>query len=121
MYHIKSMATPLANGKKTEKIFDILREMITKKMVKIGVNETTKEINKGIGCLLILAADTEPFEIIAHLPILCEEKAIPYIFVTSKSALGRACGISRSVSACLIKSETENNRCLTELINGICQ
>mmetsp|Transcript_6062 Transcript_6062/g.8354 ORF Transcript_6062/g.8354 Transcript_6062/m.8354 type:complete len:91 (+) Transcript_6062:155-427(+) len=79
----------------------------------------TKEINKGIGDLLILAADTEPFEIIAHLPILCEEKGIPYIFVNSKSALGRACSISRSVSACLIKRESENNRTLTVLINTI--
>ena len=57
----------------------------------------------------IPAADATPLEIILHLPLLCEDKNVPYIFVPSMSALGSACGTSRSVVACaLIKKFNDN-------------
>ena len=39
----------------------------------------TKTLNRGIAELIILTADTEPLEILLHLPLLCEEKVLdPY-------------------------------------------
>jgi len=49
-----------------------------------------------------MTADTEPIEILLHLPLLCEDKNVPYVFVPSKTALGRACGVSRPVIAASI-------------------
>ena len=49
-----------------------------------------------------MAADAVPLEILLHLPLLCEDKNVPYVFVPSKVALGRACGVSRQVIACSI-------------------
>lgn len=49
-----------------------------------------------------MAADAQPLEILLHLPLLCEDKNVPYVFVRSKTALGRACGVSRAVVACAI-------------------
>ena len=78
-----------------------------------------------------MAADTEPIEILLHLPLLAEDKVshdkrtkakksknakkiavltkniffwislqnVPYVFVASKAALGRACGVTRPVIA----------------------
>ena len=51
-----------------------------------------------------MAADTEPLEILLHLPLLCEDKNVPYVFVPSKVALGRACGVSRPVISCSLLS-----------------
>ena len=48
---------------------------------------------------MVLAADAEPLEILLHIPLLCEDKNVPYVFVRSKQALGRACGVSRPVIA----------------------
>ena len=31
-----------------------------------------------------MAADTTPIEILLHLPLLCEDKNVPYVFVHSK-------------------------------------
>ena len=39
-----------------------------------------------------------------HLPLLCEDKNVPYVFVPSKQALGRACGVSRSVISASVTS-----------------
>ena len=69
------------------------------KQLKKGANETTKSLNRGISEFIVMAADAEPIEILLHLPLLCEDKAVPYIFVPSKIALGRACGVSRPIIA----------------------
>lgn len=34
----------------------------------------TKALNRGISEFIIMAADTEPLEILLHLPLLCEDK-----------------------------------------------
>lgn len=62
----------------------------------------TKTLNRGIAEFIVMAADTEPIEILLHLPLLCEDKNVPYVFVPSKTALGRACGVSRPVVACSV-------------------
>lgn len=62
----------------------------------------TKQLNRGTAALIILAADAMPIEIVLHLPLLCEDKNVPYVFVPSKAALGRACGVTRNVIACAI-------------------
>lgn len=67
--------------------------------------------------MIILAADTEPIEILLHLPLLCEDKNVPYVFVGSKFALGRACGVSRAVIACSV-TQNEGSQ-LKSLINTV--
>ena len=64
----------------------------------------TKTLNRGISEFIIMAADAEPLEILLHLPLLCEDKNVPYVFVPSKIALGRACGVSRPVISASITS-----------------
>ena len=36
----------------------------------------TKTLNRGQAELILLAADTEPLEILLHLPLLCEDKVL---------------------------------------------
>ena len=36
----------------------------------------TKTLNRGISEFIVLAADTEPLEILLHLPLLCEDKVL---------------------------------------------
>lgn len=83
-------------------------------------------MNRGIAEFIVLTADTEPIEILMHLPLLCEDKVrsvligdirtligldwqnVPYIFIPSKAALGRACNVTRPViAASVTKSESQ--------------
>jgi U4/U6 small nuclear ribonucleoprotein SNU13 len=54
------------------------------KQLKKGANEATKTLNRGISEFVVMAADTEPLEILLHLPLLAEDKNVPYVFVPSK-------------------------------------
>jgi hypothetical protein len=42
--------------------------------VCVCVTPATKTLNRGISELIVLAADTDPLEILLHLPLLCEDK-----------------------------------------------
>merc|ERR1712107_403691 len=93
---------PLAEQALTTKILNLVQQAAHYKQLRKGANEATKTLNRGQAELIVLAADTEPLEILLHLPLLCEDKNVPYVFVPSKKALGRACGVSRSVIAASI-------------------
>lgn len=95
-------AYPLADTSLTVTILDLVQQAVNYKQVKKGANEATKALNRGIAEFVVLTADTEPLEILLHLPLLCEDKNVPYVFVPSKTALGRACGMSRPVVACAV-------------------
>ncbi|KAI9598431.1 ribonucleoprotein-associated protein [Syncephalis fuscata] len=97
-------AFPLADADLTSKIMDLVQQATHYKQLKKGANEATKTLNRGISEFIVMAADTTPLEILLHLPLLCEDKNVPYVFVSSKTALGRACGVARPVVACSITS-----------------
>jgi large subunit ribosomal protein L7Ae len=70
--------------------------------VRKGTNETTKAIERGQAKLVIIAEDVEPPEVVAHLPLLCEEHKIPYVFVPNKAKIGSAIGIDVPAAAACI-------------------
>ncbi|KAF8336260.1 snRNP subunit [Cantharellus anzutake] len=96
---IDSRCYPLADETLTNQILDLVQQASSYKQLKKGANEATKTLNRGIAEFIIMTADTEPLEILLHLPLLCEDKNVPYVFVRSKMALGRACGVTRPVIA----------------------
>jgi large subunit ribosomal protein L7Ae len=73
--------------------------------VRKGTNETTKAVERAISKFVVIAEDVDPPEIVFHLPVMCEEKNIPYIYVASKNKVGAALGIDvPSASAAIIEA-----------------
>ncbi|ANB11100.1 RNA binding protein SNU13 [Sugiyamaella lignohabitans] len=110
-------AFPLASSDVTQQILDIVQQATHLRQLKKGANEATKTLNRGISEFIVMAADASPIEIVLHLPLLCEDKNVPYVFVPSKIALGRACGVSRPVIAASVTSNDASQ--LRDQINGI--
>jgi large subunit ribosomal protein L7Ae len=73
--------------------------------VKKGTNETTKAVERGLAKLVYIAMDVDPPEVVAHLPLLCEEKNIPYIYIKSKTEIGKAVKIDVSCASAAIIDE----------------
>ncbi|KAL7448018.1 hypothetical protein ACHAWC_000283 [Mediolabrus comicus] len=110
-------AFPLADADLTIALLDLVQQATNYKQTKKGANEATKTLNRGISEIIVMAADAEPIEILLHLPLLCEDKNVPYVFVPSKIALGRACGVSRPVISCSITTNEASQ--LKSLIDGM--
>jgi large subunit ribosomal protein L7Ae len=71
--------------------------------VRKGTNETTKAVERGQAKLVVMAEDVDPPEVVAHLPILCDERKIPYVFVPNKKKLGSSTGIDvPAAAACIV-------------------
>ncbi len=88
----------------SEKAYEAVEAARSTGKVCKGTNEVTKHVERGQGVLVLIAEDVEPEEVVAHLPILCEEKKIPYIYVPDKLELGKASGIEVTTAAsCIIK------------------
>lgn len=71
--------------------------------VRKGTNETTKAVERAQAKLVVIAEDTDPPEVVAHLPLICDERKIPYVFVPSKQKVGSAVDIDvPAASACIV-------------------
>ncbi|XP_044759476.1 NHP2-like protein 1 [Coccinella septempunctata] len=99
---VNPKAYPLAEAQLTMKILNLVQQAMNYKQLRKGANEVTKTLNRGIAEFVVMAADAQPLDILLHIPLLCEDKNVAYVFVRSKQALGRACGVSRPVIACSV-------------------
>lgn|SRR3989338_8599438 len=79
--------------------YEIIEKARKTGKVDKGTNEVTKAIELGVAKAVFYAADVEPKEIVAHLPILCKDKGIPCFEVDSKQKLGIAAGVPVSTSS----------------------
>ena len=78
---VSEKAFPLADAELTVALLELIQQATNYKQTKKGANEATKTLNRGISELIIMSADAEPIEILLHLPLLCEDKNVPYVFV----------------------------------------
>ncbi|HJX02566.1 MAG TPA: 50S ribosomal protein L7Ae [Candidatus Bathyarchaeia archaeon] len=83
--------------------------------VRKGTNETTKAIERAQAKLVVIAEDVDPPEVVAHLPLLCEERKIPYIFVPTKELIGKALGIDVPAAAACIAKEGDAGGLIKEI------
>lgn len=72
------------------------------KHVKRGVKEVVKALRKGEKGLVIIAGDISPADVISHIPVLCEDNSVSYIFIPSKEDLGGAGATKRPTSCVMI-------------------
>ncbi|XP_073131013.1 H/ACA ribonucleoprotein complex subunit 2-like protein isoform X2 [Henckelia pumila] len=78
------IAKPLAGKKLCKRTLKLVRRAAEHKCLKRGVKEVVKSIRRGNKGLCVIAGNISPIDVITHVPILCEEANIPYVYVQSK-------------------------------------
>ena len=100
-------------------ILEAIRVATQSGKVRKGTNEATKAIERGISKLIIIAEDVEPPEVVAHLPIICDEQGAAYAFVPSKQELGKALGIDVTSAAAAILDSGDAQHIVDQVIETI--
>ncbi|KAI7460747.1 hypothetical protein KC357_g8886 [Hortaea werneckii] len=109
-------ANPLCDEKNQKKVLKGVKKAAKNKALKRGVKEVVKSVRKSPLAapsavnnpsitppgLVILAADISPMDVISHLPVLCEDHNIPYVYVPSRAELGAAGSTKRPTSVVMI-------------------
>ncbi len=103
----------------SEAAYEVLRQASRTGKVRKGTNEATKAIERGLAKLVVIAEDVQPPEVVAHLPILCEERKIPYVFVPSKDAIGPAIGIDVSTASAAVLDAGEGAQTLEQVVQAL--
>ncbi len=96
--------------------FEALKHALEVRGVKRGTNETTKAVERGKAKLVYIAMDVNPPEIVAHLPLLCKERGVPFIFVPSKEELGKSAGLDVPAASVAIIEPGEGERLIKEIV-----
>jgi large subunit ribosomal protein L7Ae len=104
--------TPQDIADKTLQLVQVARE--TGKL-RVGTNEVTKSSERAEAKLVVMAEDVDPAEILVHIPMLCEEKHIPYLYVQKKQRLGQVAGLSKSAASVAVVEAGEGKALLDEL------
>ena len=108
--------TPKEVSSKIYPVIEIARD--TGKIRK-GTNEVTKIVERGEAKFVVMAEDVQPPEILAHIPLLCEEKAVPYGYVPTKQELGFACGLEKPTASVAILDPGKGKASLDSLIEAL--
>jgi len=103
----------------TEAAYEALQVALDTGKVKKGTNETTKAVERGIAKLVYIAEDVQPPEIVAHLPLLCDEMRIQYIYVPSKNRLGMSINIPVGSAAASIIDPGDANDLVQEILSRL--
>jgi large subunit ribosomal protein L7Ae len=102
-----------------DSVYEVVKRSSETGKVRKGTNEVTKSIERNAARLVVIAEDVDPPEIVAHLPILCEEKKIPYAYVSSKNQLGASLGIDVPAAAACIVEPGEAASVLDDILKSI--
>jgi H/ACA ribonucleoprotein complex subunit 2 len=104
--YVSAIAKPLASKKTTKKVHKLVKKATQSKCVKRGVKEVVKALRKGETGFCVIAGDISPIDVVSHLPILCEDRSIPYFYVPSKHDLGAAACTKRPTSCILVSPDS---------------
>lgn len=66
--------------------------------------------NQAFPGVVILAGDISPMDVISHIPVLCEDVNVPYIFVTSRAELGAAGSTKRPTSVVMVTEKRQGGK-----------
>ena len=109
----------LASRRLTGKLYKCIKKAIKQKQIQHGVKEVQKFIDKGKKGIMVLAGDTLPVEVYCHLPVMCEDRNLPYIYIPSKTNLGAAAGSKRPTCVIMVKSHKDYQEAYDECLEEV--
>ena len=100
-------------------LYDLIGNALDEGRLKKGTNEVTKVIERGEAVLVVMAEDVSPPELLAHIPLLCKEKRVPFGYVKKKAELGRAIGLKKDTASVAILEPGTKAEKLEDLANKL--
>lgn len=99
--------------------YDLVEKARDSGKISKGANEVTKQVERGQAKLVVMAEDVTPEEILAHMPVLCEEKNIPYSYVPSREELGTSAGLHIPTAAVAVLNTGKDKNSLETLVKKV--
>ncbi|MFG1415134.1 MAG: 50S ribosomal protein L7Ae [Thermoplasmataceae archaeon] len=101
-------------------LLDLVENSYRNGKIKKGTNEVIKSIERGESKIVVISEDVNPPEVVYYLPMLCDERKVPFAYVKSRSDLGKRVGIASAASISITdfgKSEDLYKKITEEIAN----
>jgi large subunit ribosomal protein L7Ae len=97
------------------------KEVTTKKptVIKYGLNHIVALIENKKACLVVIANDVDPIELVLYLPALCRKTGTPYAIIKGKSRLGTVVHKKSVTALALVDVKPEDKSELANLISAV--
>ena len=105
----------MAGRKLTKKLFKLISHAAKQKTARRGIKESVLALRKGEKGVCVIAGDVYPVDVVAHLPLLCEEADVPYCYVPRKTDLGAAGLTKRPTSVVFVSDKKADEDLKLEL------
>merc|ERR1712062_192123 len=120
LQYVSVIAEPMASKKPAKKLYKCIKKgMKHKTFIRNGLKDVQSRIRKGERGLVVFAGDVTPIDVMCHLPAVCEEKNLPYVYTPSRQLLGTAMGVKRGSLMVLIREHEDYkdlfDECKTEI------
>eukprot|EP00210_Caulerpa_lentillifera_P002538 g2435.t1 len=116
-------SVPLVNEKLYKKLEKLMKLSLKNHCCTRGVKEVTKTLRKKHKGIVLIAGDCAPVDVIAHIPVYCEDRGVPYAFIPTRRLLGSAINSMRGASCIMLlaspikkkpESETSHQKIIVE-------
>merc|ERR1712168_848108 len=105
---VSVISKPMASRKLAKKLYKCIKKgMKHKTFVRNGLKDVQSRIRKGEKGIVVFAGDVTPIDVMCHLPSVCEEKGLPYVFTPSRALLGQAMGVKRGSLMVMIRKHED--------------
>ncbi|GBM06456.1 H/ACA ribonucleoprotein complex subunit 2-like protein [Araneus ventricosus] len=106
--NVSIIASPIATKKLAKRLYKLIKKASEYKgYLRHGLKDVQACIRKGESGLVVFAGDVTPIEVMCHMPGVCEDKGIDYIYTPSREDLGLAMGVKRSCLMILVKEHPD--------------
>merc|ERR1719508_697415 len=114
--YVSVIAKPMASKKLTKKVYKVIKKGSKHKtFVRNGLKDVQSRIRKGETGIVVFAGDVTPTEVMCHMPAVCEEKSLPYVYTPSRQDLGTAMGVKRGCLMVMVREHEEYKELFDEL------
>nr|CAG4643641.1 EOG090X0JRW [Ilyocryptus agilis] len=118
--NVSVIAQPMASRKLTKKVYKLLKKASKQKgYVRNGLKDVQRRIRLGERGIVVFAGDVTPIDIMCHMPGVCEEKNIPYVYTPSRLELGHSLGLKRTSLMVLVKEHADYKETYDELVSEL--
>ncbi|KAL3097051.1 hypothetical protein niasHS_002767 [Heterodera schachtii] len=101
---VNPISKPLSNRKLAKKVYKLVKKAAKEKgFLRHGLADVMKAFRKNEKGIIVLAGNVSPIDVYSHIPAICEEKGLPYVFTPSREHLGLCAGYKRPAIVLLVK------------------
>nr|ALS04174.1 H/ACA ribonucleoprotein complex subunit 2-like protein [Acartia pacifica]ALS04175.1 H/ACA ribonucleoprotein complex subunit 2-like protein [Acartia pacifica] len=117
---VSVIAKPMASRKFSKKVYKLIKKSSKQKnYLRSGLKDVQRRIRKGESGIVVFAGDVTPLDVMIHMPGVCEDKQIPYVYTPSRMDLGAAMGVKRGCLMMLVRKHDDYQDLYDEVTNEI--